>query len=265
MGKSSDGIAEAKDLTDEQKQSILEKMDSFRLTETEKGDAPARLFRLIALASSPQIYQMNDFGISDPAPFKQAVTDVQHFLKPMIKAAKALQKIMPSEEGEPGFDQSAEIHPWLPNIDHFDGAIADIFQTDEENGREQGLRIALLVRQLISALGSNDIPKGKPGPKGALTDTDMIVRAVCVYRQEQGMDQGKFWWGESDTNAGSSETGRLGEYPMPITASARLIVAVADGLDLADTNAHLKTCLSKYGREMKAAEREPRVVDLLFR
>ena len=89
-----------------------------------------------------------------------------------------------------------------------------------------------------------------------------IVRAVCVYRHEQGLKGPRFDWGPYNAK-GKRGLGRYATRPIPQTPVARLIAAVVDGLELNIPNSTLKTELSRYGRLVNQAGRDPEYVDLL--
>ena len=91
-----------------------------------------------------------------------------------------------------------------------------------------------------------------------------IVRAVCLYRHEEGLTGARFDWGPHTTKGGSGN-GRYDIQPVPGTPVARLVAAVVDGLGCDIPNSTLKTELSKYGRLLKAEGRNPDYTDLAYK
>ena len=203
-----------------------------------------------------------DYGEPDFDLDALAVTGeaVRTQVKRLLKAAAELRALMPPEPGEAGFLQARVEHPWLDSLDHFDGAIADLYDDGGAQGREYGLNVAARIRRAVDLLDGIHLPLGKPGPTARTDVPHYVVRATVYFLAELGIH--RYWWGEAGISPPDKRDPRRDQAPLPTTDIGLLIAAVADAVGLGDTsNAQLKECLRVYHQQLKAEARDPLPTD----
>jgi len=260
MGEASDEAHRRAGMTLDQCQRVREEVE--KLPESVRGRNINRLLIILkcALSGPPDdgLGGETYFGVvrADEDAFFKAQNQMEQSVEAaveMVRAARKLYPLMPREEGEPSFEVALKQYPWLRDLDHFEGVIAERFSGEDAGGWEAGWRAAAAIRRAVAAIGTLNVPARPVGRKVYVGAASVVVRAVCYYRHQQKMDP-QYWWGEKAEGAGA---GRLREQPIPVTDIALLIVAVADGLGLAERNKTLSYLLRKYGKELNNANRKP--------
>lgn len=216
------------------------------------GDSPQRLAELVDqailynLASGDGGFAA-DIGVYKNPDAQTAIKNMREKLPGLIKKAGEIVEMANSADRVPG---------WRGNVDALRFLLHAAFDPQGERGDEM-MEFTERVASALATIAALPLPLPL-GRRGGVQRQDAaaaLVKAVCVYRQEFGLDLSF----DFKISQGSAEAFRQVD-----TDTAALIVKVADLWGMSTSPAELRTMLRNFGQEVKQRAVPPKVDDLLW-
>jgi len=249
-------------LTDDEREATMLALRD--LPETLVGVRPDRLAQLIqggldlfALDPFDGTSPLADFGLADEARFEED----QRAVLPAI--SRILGLISAASEAPLGAEGVATTRqPWLRDIDHVVEAIMrKVRQNNQDISVEDAGKVAEATRLLAGVKISKRSSDAPPGPRPVFDGLMTVVRAVVLYRHEEGLPNESAWVSGRESGASAySRRSAMEISPKSFTAELCVQVVKIYGID-ADLPA-IKYALDTFLKKLKIEGRAPCEADV---
>jgi len=249
-------------LTEDERQATMLALRD--LPETLVGDNPDRLTQLIhdgldlfALDLLDGDPPLADFGVLDETRLEEDQGAVTPAISKVLGLIPTISKAPLGIEGVATTRQ-----PWLGDIDHVVEAIMrKVRQNNQDISVEDAGKVAEATRLLAGVKISKRSSDASPGPRPVFDGLMTVVRAVVLYRHEEGLPNESAWVSGRESEA-KAYSRRSEKEISPKSFTAELCVQVVKiyGID-ADLPA-IKYALDTFLKKLKIEGRGPCEADV---